>query len=564
MRNENKLPNWVLAMCLIPIVMYGCILQTFWLNIPYFDDHALKAFILNFEKANNFSDKFQEIIRQHNEHRIGLTRFVSLLTYWIHGSLDYRWLMAFGNTALLSLTWLFFQVFRDFKFQRGSNHPHPWWVFIPVPFLIFSLSNWENMFWGMASVQNLWVIALSLWILYWLSQADQRHFYKACVLSVIVVFTSGNGFLALGIGLGILILKKDFRRSIIWGILLATWLYIYFHEYQKNQANPGISATKWQWFSGYLSFGGSLIQISTSSDYSKMIKWPRRLGLLLNIFSFVAILGFILKSKLLFRPNSIIKKPSASFQYFLLGMAIWLVANAALVTWGRIGFGVEVLLTSRYKIYSICWVIWLYLLLQNEIKHRLIKGQWIVLLVMIWLPNDRFYQEIVFHRNRLIAYDFVAAYSPQTGQRLTDSRVPYVPEKQIYDGRFQEIYGPMKLAAAQPIVYQKTETKDGLSMTFPTWKAPVDSQKDALFLVLQSTKSTQIYPTKFSKNRWSFITFNYFKDQPIAQVNKQEVFTAGTYRLGLVHFDFGKNSIKVYPLKDSTAVLSQNKINVNW
>ncbi|MEZ4901479.1 MAG: hypothetical protein R2822_06815 [Spirosomataceae bacterium] len=116
------------------------------INIPKWDDHALKATVENFEKAKGLGAKLYEIYRQHNEHRISLTRLVAVLDYKIFGHLNYEHLMLFGNLALLLIWWI---LTRFFKLLSGAV-----WYALPISTFWFSLAFWENAYWGMAAIQK--------------------------------------------------------------------------------------------------------------------------------------------------------------------------------------------------------------------------------------------------------------------------------------------------------------------------------------------------------------------------------------------------------------------------
>ena len=114
-------------------------------NIPHWDDHALKAFQVNYNKSSSFVEKIQLIFAQHNEHRIALTRLFSLLIYEIKGTIDYRWLMILGNLSLIGTFSLLCLILKK---HNCSGEPFAVFYFIPISFLFFGLQLHENLFGG--------------------------------------------------------------------------------------------------------------------------------------------------------------------------------------------------------------------------------------------------------------------------------------------------------------------------------------------------------------------------------------------------------------------------------
>ena len=130
----------------LPVALYFYFLSEYAINIPKWDDHALKAFIVEFENTKGLFPKLQTFFKQHNEHRIAFDRFFTLIVYKLHGSIEYRWLMWVGNLTLLGVLFIFYRIFQKQKISIA--------FFIPVPFILFQLQLWENTFWGMAAMQN--------------------------------------------------------------------------------------------------------------------------------------------------------------------------------------------------------------------------------------------------------------------------------------------------------------------------------------------------------------------------------------------------------------------------
>ncbi|TAG65511.1 MAG: hypothetical protein EAZ26_10405, partial [Runella slithyformis] len=202
--------------CIALIGGYFYLWDHYALNIPKWDDHVFKATILNYAHADSFGAKIYELYRQHNEHRVALTRLVALMDFGLFGTLSYKHLMLFGNLALLVIGWL---LVRFFKATVA-----PVWYALPVVSLWFSLAFWENAFWGMAAIQNLWVVAFAMLAFWFVGQQD-RQWGWAILFAFCATFTSGNGLGVWPIGLGIFLVQRQWKRS-IWWLLASVFSFV--------------------------------------------------------------------------------------------------------------------------------------------------------------------------------------------------------------------------------------------------------------------------------------------------------------------------------------------------
>ena len=92
---------WLLG--IIPLGVYFFILWKYSQNIPHWDDYAIINFVNKFHATDDFFEKIKLIFAQHNEHRIAFTRVIALIITQIHGSLNFQWMIVFGNLALVGI-----------------------------------------------------------------------------------------------------------------------------------------------------------------------------------------------------------------------------------------------------------------------------------------------------------------------------------------------------------------------------------------------------------------------------------------------------------------------------
>jgi hypothetical protein len=331
---------------LIPVVLYFWVWEYYALNIPKWDDHALKAFLVEYLQAENWSDKLYALFRQHNEHRITFTRFIALLDYSLFGELNYKRLMLFGNLLLLGVPVLWWVLLHF--------NQKPLYTLIPVPFIWLTLSHYENMYWGMASVQNFGVVTLALWTFYLCVSRQRGPFIISIILAGLALLTSGNGLLVLPVGAVLLFLAPRWKRLIVWLLISGLYLTAYFYHFEKSPATPGSEFGPGVFLKGFMYFLGSFAEALPVQNHQQIC-------LIFGIILFLVALSIV--STTLFRivRNRYETDFAKNTDLFCLGALLFILGSALIVVYSRVGFGLEGLLTSRYKIYSFLLLLVAYL-----------------------------------------------------------------------------------------------------------------------------------------------------------------------------------------------------------
>jgi hypothetical protein len=337
---------------LAPALVYGWVFSHYAINIPKYDDHALKSFLLNLEQAGTFRDKIYEFFRQHNEHRIVYDRLITWLDYNFTGKLNYVHLMVVGNLGLISLLAVFVKALR----RAGGAV----WMALPVSLLLFNLSQWENMFWGMASLQNFTVVVLAVATFYKLAFKN-RVGWLAIALAIAATITSGNGLMVWVVGLVLIFLRQDYVGVLRWLAALAITFRLYFLGYEKPVGNPSDQGSLLDQIHGWMLFNGASAEAFPVQNFMLTC-------LILGIVV-IGLTAFISLSALWqkFRGN-----PLNQWQLFFLGGAAFIVGTGLIVAFNRVGFGMGTLTTSRYKIYSLTLLAFLftYFISQSRPERR--------------------------------------------------------------------------------------------------------------------------------------------------------------------------------------------------
>ena len=149
--NLNNLQNnlAIKIIFLIPIIFYIYIVAKFLLNMPNWDDYDAILTWINFVLSKpSLAEFMTKLFAQHNEHRIVFGNLVSLISYFSLGKVDFISLSIFGVLGL-------FFVFLLIIYIGKKNH-FTLLELLPVPYLMFSLNQWELISWAMASISQYW------------------------------------------------------------------------------------------------------------------------------------------------------------------------------------------------------------------------------------------------------------------------------------------------------------------------------------------------------------------------------------------------------------------------
>ncbi|MES2520131.1 MAG: hypothetical protein V4585_18580 [Bacteroidota bacterium] len=551
---NNNLKNILWGFLIfLPIATYFYFLSEYAINIPKWDDHALKAFILDFFNADNIIVKIQTLFKQHNEHRIAFDRFFTLAVFWIHGSIEYRWLMWIGNFSLIGVLLIFYKIFQKQKLSLA--------FFVPIPLILFQLQLWENTFWGMAALQNFGIVFFILGLIYFISSDKKNYFYLALFFAFCATYTSGNGITAFPICIVLLVLQRRFRDAIIFGVISATLSFLYFYHYQMPPSNPpmvGIGIGKI--ILGFFSFLGSVFDLIPSS--SGRIKLTIIFGIVIFIASAIIAIYLIFSSSLLNKRSKLNQS-----QLFILGSFMFLIGTGIVVTYTRISFGEIGLLTSRYKIYSILLLITLYLVVISKLDLNNLKwAAFPIILIPICfncVANYINFKEVDNFRNQLISFGINWELEPKQVINTSIIKLHEAP-KLINENSVAALENPVLTAPVWGEKIVKTVNANGYFIQNTTLKLP-KSKDIGIFMVAQSSKRTYIIPSQLMNYPLkTFVkTGNYWQNGFVAELNNNE-FENGNYQLG-IWIREGLNG-KIYSLEDSIIVqnIKPRNVKTNW
>jgi hypothetical protein len=299
------------------------------------------------EKTYHGDLTFHDLWAQHNEHRIIFPQLIMLLlarlTHWnIHYELAVNITFALGIFAVFA-----YQVKITGRRRGVARLPGA----IPaISLIVFSISQFENWLWGWQLQMFLNLLAVAGGIV--LLANDPFRWWKfaaAALLGIVATYSFANGALFWPIGLLLLLIVKTGagkRRAATagWILIGALTLGTYFHHYQKPEYHPSLNLifktpVEYAVFVfKYLGtiytqiLGGNVRDVSADSD-------------LAFVFGLAGTVATGWAGWTLLRRK--IADPGTLFPYF--GLILYSVGSALVTGVGRLGFGTNQALASRYS-----------------------------------------------------------------------------------------------------------------------------------------------------------------------------------------------------------------------
>lgn len=467
----------------VPLLLYAFVFRQYAVNVPKWDDHALKFFLLKFSEEQTLTGKIYQLFRQHNEHRIVLDRFVSWLDYTLFGKLNYVHLMTVGNLALAGLLFVFVRAI-----QKGTADRAAGWLVLPLPWLLFNLSQWENMFWGMAALQNFAVVTLVMATIYVLAFREQVG-WLAIMLAILASCTSGNGLMVWPVGLLLLLVRQSFSGVIRWLIAGAIIIRLYFLGYAKPPGNPAPKGSLFEMVQGWLAFNGSAFEAFPMSQNFLICLLG---GTLLTVVT----AGLALYQTIRYLRGS----DRSPWTLFFGGSVAFLLGTGLIVAQSRVGFGLETLITSRYKVYSLTLMALLYCFFITHTalnRRQLVAASGLAFSVLLAFHSySTFLDETIQLRKMLLTDQFNWTYTDNT---LTDQTDPTT--RQLIDNA-PAFYDPCLNSLRQPVQTSAVVPPDTLFRTgqdvvirqdsFP----PLGVRDEGVYVLARSDRRTYLFPAR--------------------------------------------------------------------
>ncbi len=316
--------------------------------VPMSDDFlAILNFSLRWRAQPTAVAKLLEIITsQHNEYKLIVLHTCVAAELALTGQVHFGLLIWMGNLMPLGIAWLLWQ----HSFADDRNLARRLFLFAPIAWLLFQLNYAENFDWAMCGLQTMPVLLFSLAALHFLLRPTRPALGAACLCAVLGCFSSGNGFLMAPIGFALLLRARHWQAITPWVAAHALAFTAYLYRYRPFQPPDYNPHTDWlQKVQFFFSFLGAAAENMHHLPF-------RNLSVAVGVLVFVVVA--IAGTRRSYREDP-----------FFLCMAVWCLFTAAVVTQRRVGAGVALALTLRYKIYSDLLLIFCYSFLALQLSR---------------------------------------------------------------------------------------------------------------------------------------------------------------------------------------------------
>jgi hypothetical protein len=328
---------WLLLLCATPLWTLWLI-YSYGVDVPYWD--VWEAGCPLFVKLHAGTLGIADFLGFQNEHRVVFPRIIGfglgVLTHWnIRSELFVTWALAWVGVINL------WRLSRLTGFGNSRLRP---WLLAGVAFLIFTPVQHETWLLGISAYQPL-ILCLTacLWIPF--VTRPGVAFLWTMALGTISTFSFASGFLVWILAAPLLWMRtteaggKRYRVWwIVWVVALSLSLFLYFHGFQKPDRSP----SPYIFFQQPLSAFNYLLAY-LGADFASDTFAASNVGAFLTLLFFACIFSLWQHRgdrQLLMRALPWAMLPCFAF------------ASAIITTIGRMGFGVDQALSTRYIIFS--------------------------------------------------------------------------------------------------------------------------------------------------------------------------------------------------------------------
>jgi hypothetical protein len=312
----------------LPIVLFYALLAHFVLNVPFWDDYDALKYLNRSSQMPTLSAKLIYLIAaQQNEYKTIFSHAMFWLQHALFGTLDLRLTCALGNLFVFGIGFACWKMF----LPREPNLARRLLLFLPATLLLFQLNFAETLNWAYPGLQNIPVVFFAITAIYLVVKPSWLAFSAACIMLMLAISASGNGFLLVPIGLLTLGVGRRYARIATWlAVTLLCFAAYAFHYNTMSSQSPlhhSILATILHMRPLYIfAFLGS------AAYMFKVLSFPLGLALVLYL-AYVVRRGY-------WRTN-----PAVAYS------ALFVLLTAIGVAGIRSEFGLMQALGSRYRIY---------------------------------------------------------------------------------------------------------------------------------------------------------------------------------------------------------------------
>ena len=216
------------ALAAVVAVAYFALVGHFADNIPFWDDYlAEQNFLVRFLQSPDLSERLRMLIEQHNEHRLLFTRLTALAVYLFTGKLNYAVYIILANAMLIGTGLLMYKTINDDRNKAFGT--------FLIALLLCNGQHLETSIWAMSGLANIGTLFLAFASLYCVLRRETAWVVAGFALSVLTVFSNGNGMFILIPALIGLALQRRTKTCAAYAIVSSLSVTLYFLDYVRPE-----------------------------------------------------------------------------------------------------------------------------------------------------------------------------------------------------------------------------------------------------------------------------------------------------------------------------------------
>jgi hypothetical protein len=362
-RSSRRGALWTAAAALAACAPAWLILR-YGVDVPYWDQWDVAPF---FEKLSNGSLTGADLFAQQNEYR----QFFPNLVFVALGRLT-GWNVRVEMLACLLLACLAALSVRSLGSRTSADESDGGPPFLLASLLVFSAVQYENWLFGVQVVYFVPGACVTAGLVAAYSERlGTRASLAVCAcLAAVATFSSANGVACwLVLPLGVLAARREARASArrwlpLWGACLALCLAAYVYGYRTPAAHPAPTEAAGRPLDAAVYF------LALSGGPLALGPRPLTVAVLAGAFALAAYAlacAYVLRHR---ADAALVRRAGA-----WAALGAYSVITAAMVTAGRLGFGVAQSLSSRYTTFTLYLLVALVYLLPCVAAHAARRGR---------------------------------------------------------------------------------------------------------------------------------------------------------------------------------------------
>ncbi|MDQ3649308.1 MAG: hypothetical protein M3458_03305 [Acidobacteriota bacterium] len=360
----------VLVLCLtaLPACFLGILILKFSVDVPFWDQWDIAHF---FEKVSRGSLSFGDLFAQQNEYRQFFPYIIFVALGWLTGW-DVRYEMVFSFFLACVVA---FNIFRLGEITLGGRQVPRLLIFLLSNLIVLSPMQHDNWLFGIQVVYFMPIACITTCMLVAYTELGAKTKFLICMcLSTISTFSSANGLLCWVLIPPILVLSNSqhelMRKKWLqlgWMVGFTLNVLLYFYDYRKPLHHPSLDEAlihPMQAIYYFIVFLGTPLGVG------------RHPLLMAKVVGMVLTLAYVLSCIYSLKFSSDHAFARRTICWLMLGA--YSVITAVMVTFGRLGFGVEQALSTRYTTFSLYLVVALVYLLPIIIEDIINRGHFTI------------------------------------------------------------------------------------------------------------------------------------------------------------------------------------------